>query len=252
MMYIDCLLNVLTMHVEKQKIFWIDQTHEYGRIHKQLSVVSSAQSVPEYWRKFRKKWVLSSNGFTAKQKLQKIFGGNTGGKSKEKGKEDGYVWELGQTVGTWRQTIQRVWEEARMGQIIDKSVSWSDCPYKDFCTAHVMTAEEIGAAQLKYPKFHFKGQQYRTQSVEHVICNAFKFSYCPQGRVKKVVTGYPHIILHRNRTRSHIFPGPHSADPVYLEWILYVTLISVVCYFYVPCLLIYICIYTVKQHGHRL
>lgn len=233
MTYTHCLFNVLSIYLEKQQLFWIHQTHEYGRIHKEMCCLSGIDNVTESWKTFRSKWVISSGGQTARQKLQTIFGGNTTGKSKQKGKDDRFVWELGQTVGTWKQAIQRVWEKAGMGQIIDKSVSWSKCPYKEFCRAHVMTTEEIGQAQLKYPKFHKKDSQYRSQPVEHVICNAFKFSYCPQGRPNKVVTGYPHIILHRNRTRDHIFPGPHSANGIYLEWILYVTLISVVCYYYV-------------------
>ena len=112
MMYNHCLLNVLSMYLEKQKMFWIAQMHEYGRIHKQISAMSNIENVAASWKKFRGKWILSSKGETAKQKLQKIFGGNTTGRSKQKGKEDGYVWELGQTVGTWRNTIQRVWEAA--------------------------------------------------------------------------------------------------------------------------------------------
>ena len=192
---------------------------ELGRILAELNKLTDDDVLGNY-HAFKKKWLQPSGVKGAKYKLEDIFGGNFKASSKRKRvMEDSDKWELDTTIMIWRHTIKKVFYNAKMGSWVDKTVSWTDCPGKKYCTNHKMTAKEKNIAQTKYPEFHKQDTKYRTSNVEHLICNVFRYSYNAQGR-RCLGSGAPHIIKHPNRTSTHLFPGPHSNHYVYCEWAL--------------------------------
>lgn len=234
-----CLLNFYTDELER---FFIASCREHSRIIAQLQQTTGVKYVDK-WKKFKNKWVQQSSGETAKHKLERVFGGNcqSGSKSKEdkKGYPDGKIWELGKTVREWRNALVNNYELAGLGQLVSKSISWTQCPYREICNHHKMTAAELNQARGQYPDFHHAQQTYRTSGVEHLFCNVFKYSYSAPGKFNP--TGHPHIIKYSNRTIRHLFPGPHSANYNYLHWMLYVLCqFNVYCIFYVIQCILYI------------
>ena len=216
------------LFAEAQERFFIASTHEYSRIITQLEKVTG-DNYSQQWERFRKKWTRPSNGQTAKAKLEVIFGGNVQSncadvekKAAKRGKPENYVWELNATIKQWRRAPLRNYEHAGLSKTVSKNISWIDCPFKEICVNHKMTAEELNTAQMNYPKFHNKETKYRTVAVEHLFCNVGKYSYTSPGKRGQVATGYPHVVKYKNRTQGHTFPGPHASNYNYLLWILYV------------------------------
>ena len=233
------------MYTDKLEKFFIASCNEHSRIIKQLDKAMDTKYIVK-WNRFKKKWIQQSSGKTAKQKLEGIFGGNvqsnSSNKDAKKGKPDSMIWELGATIRQWKDAIKRNYELAGLGKVVGKGVSWTDCPYREICNNHIMTAAEINMARTKYPAFHDQETKYRTTAIEHLFCNVFKYSYCPQGRSNKTVTGYPHIVRHGNRTSHHLFPGPHSSNYNYLHWALYVLLMYIIYCLLLCFIIVYFCI----------
>ena len=215
------LINAIVLYTERQECFFIQAVHEYSRILRQLDRLrTDGKSWIEIWHVFQKAWVYASDGKTAKTKLEVVFGGCKKKDGTTTGKPDNENWELGWTIKTWKKAIKMQFERSNLGKIIPKSVSWTDCPYREFCTLHKMTDSERNMAQTMYPIYHTKDTKYRKVGVEHLVCNVFKYSYMPNGKKDKHITGLPHCVLYGNRTNNHVFPGPHSINYNYTNFIL--------------------------------